>query len=52
MLPELDGCIETYPIGAMKPDKRDEEFDIAIEEIKAIDERLDKLKARAKAHIN
>lgn len=52
MLPELDGCIETYPIGAMKPVKRDEEFDIAIEEIKAIDERLDKLKARAKAHIN
>ena len=32
MLPELDGCIETYPVGAMAEPKYDMEFDIMTDE--------------------
>ncbi len=51
MLPELDGCIETYPIGAMTEPKHDMEFDIMTDELVIIEERVDKLIARIKSYI-
>ncbi|MBB6696692.1 cobaltochelatase subunit CobN [Clostridium algidicarnis] len=52
MLPELDGCIETNPIGAMCEPKYDEEFDVLIEELEVIEERADRLASRIKRQIN
>lgn len=52
MLPELDGAIETYPIGAMADPKYNEEFDVMTNELQLIDDRVDKLVARVKNHIN
>lgn len=51
MLPELDGCIETYPIGAMDEQKYDEEFDIMTDELTLIDDRVDKLISRVQSYI-
>lgn len=51
MLPELDGCIETYPIGAMTEPFHNEDFDILTEELTLIDERVDMLLSRIKRHI-
>lgn len=51
MLPELDGCIETYPVGAMSELKYDSEFDIMTDELVVIDERVDKLISRIKTYI-
>ncbi|MBU5428260.1 cobaltochelatase subunit CobN [Tissierella pigra] len=51
MLPELDGCIETYPIGAMTEPKYDSEFDIMTDELTIIEERVDKLVSRIKSYI-
>jgi cobaltochelatase CobN len=51
MLPELDGCIETYPVGAMAEPKYDMEFDIMTDELVIIDERVDKLISRIKSYI-
>jgi cobaltochelatase CobN len=51
MLPELDGCIETYPVGAMDEPKYDEEFDVMTDELNLIDERVDKLITRIQSYI-
>lgn len=51
MLPELDGCIETYPIGAMTEPFHNKDFDILTDELTLIDERVDMLLARIKRHI-
>ncbi|MCB2289416.1 cobaltochelatase subunit CobN [Clostridium sp. CS001] len=51
MLPELDGCIETYPIAAMCEPKYDKEFDISIEELEIIEERADRLASRIKRQL-
>ncbi|MCT4596679.1 MAG: magnesium chelatase subunit H [Vallitalea sp.] len=48
MLPELDGAIETYPIGAMAAPKYNSEFDIEIRELSLIDDRVLKLVSRVK----
>lgn len=52
MLPELDGAIETYPVGVMAYPKYNEEFDIMTNELQIIDDRVDKLVSRIKKHIN
>ncbi|HML49181.1 MAG TPA: cobaltochelatase subunit CobN, partial [Clostridia bacterium] len=43
MLPELDGCIETLPIGAMGAPRHDARYDVSLEALQIIDERLDRL---------
>lgn len=48
MLPELDGAIETYPIGAMKCNEKNEEFNIELNELTIIEDRLEKLISRIK----
>jgi cobaltochelatase CobN len=48
MLPELDGCIETYPVAAIETISKNEEFNLELNELKVIDERVDKLAARVK----
>lgn len=50
-LPELDGAIETYPIGATKEMEPDEEYGIRLTEIIPIQERLEHLVDRVKRHI-
>jgi cobaltochelatase CobN len=52
MLPELDGCIETYPVGAMGEPQYDAEFDIMTDELTLIDERVDKLISRIQSYIH
>jgi len=44
-LPELDGCIETYPIGAMQPNR------LGFEEATLIEERIERLVARVQRWI-
>lgn len=51
MLPELDGCIETYPVGAMSEPKFHEAFNIATVELELIEERVEKLIGRVKKQI-
>lgn len=51
MLPELDGAIETFPIGAMAHPEYNNEFDILTEELEIIEERLEKLVNKVKKHI-
>ncbi|MCQ1528365.1 magnesium chelatase subunit H [Lutispora saccharofermentans] len=46
MLPELDGCIETYPVGALANCGRSEELDVELNKLRIIDERLNKLTSR------
>jgi cobaltochelatase CobN len=48
MLPELDGAIETYPIGAMAVPKYNSEFDIEVRELSLINDRVMKLVSRVK----
>ena len=48
MLPELDGCIETYPVGAMESTEISDTFDLALNELSMIEERANKLAARVK----
>lgn len=48
MLPELDGCIETIPVGAIKVNDKDEELDVEISEVDLIWERVEKVVARVK----
>ncbi|HCJ57053.1 MAG TPA: magnesium chelatase subunit H, partial [Clostridiaceae bacterium] len=42
MLPELDGCIETYPVGALENCGRSEELNLELNRLRIIDERLSK----------
>ncbi len=47
MLPELDGCIETYPVAAKTAPLRDERYDVCTDEYTIIGERLEHLARRA-----
>lgn len=51
MLPELDGCIETYPIGAMESLGTHPIYGFEINQLVTIDERVDKLISRTKSWI-
>ncbi|MCK4257648.1 MAG: magnesium chelatase subunit H [Halanaerobiales bacterium] len=46
MLPELDGCIENILVGALVEENYNHEFDLEINKIDLIDERVDKLISR------
>lgn len=46
MLPELDGCLETYPVAAKTEPVYDRDFDVDIDELALISERADRLLAR------
>lgn len=48
MLPELDGTIETFPVGAMSKAGRNEEYDIEVSELALIEDRVEKLVQRAR----
>lgn len=48
MLPELDGAIETYPVGAMKCNGINDEFNIELNELSIIEERVEKLIGKIK----
>ncbi len=48
MLPELDGCIETVPVGGLAETGFDGELAIDIQELRLIDERADTAAARIK----
>lgn len=48
MLPELDGCIETIPVGALAASHYDAELQLEIHELTLIEERADKVVARIK----
>lgn len=52
MLPELDGCIETYPVGAMSITKESQSYQLEIKQLTLIEERVNKLISRIKAIIN
>lgn len=51
MLPEQDGAMLTLPVGAKTEPMYDEEFDVASDEIKIIEERLEALADRAERFI-
>ena len=51
MLPELDGCIETYPVGAMTEPKYNSDFDILTDELELIEERAERLISRIKRQL-
>lgn len=51
MLPEQDGAMLTLPVGAKTEPMYDEEFDVASDEIKIIEERLEALADRAEKFI-
>lgn len=46
MLPELDGCIETIPIGALASAVYDADLEIRIQELTLIEERANKVVSR------
>ncbi len=48
MLPELDGCIETYPIGSLECSDVAAGFDFELDRLMPIAERIEKLAARVK----
>lgn len=48
MLPELDGCIETIPVGAMVKKEREQKYNVEISELSLIPERADKIVKRVK----
>ena len=52
MLPEQDGAVLTVPVGAKTEPLYNEEFDVATDEIKIIDERLESLKSRTEKYIS
>ena len=52
MLPELDGCIDLLPIGAMKKISKDNELEVVINELTIIDDRCEKVVEMAKNLIN
>lgn len=51
MLPELDGSLDTIPIGAMSEATIDEDFQIETHELVAIEERMTRLASRVKKYI-
>ncbi len=48
MLPELDGCIETIPVGAMSEPSLDDETGIELRSLTLIEERVDRLVSRVR----
>lgn len=48
MLPELDGCIETIPVGAMVKKEKDQKYNVEISELSLIEERADRVAGRVK----
>lgn len=46
MLPELDGCLETYPVGAMASQGRIDRFDLELMGLSVIEERAERFAAR------
>ncbi|SDZ13819.1 cobaltochelatase CobN subunit [Proteiniborus ethanoligenes] len=51
MLPELDGAIETYPVGAIVENKWNEEYGVELIEVDIIEDRVIKLINRIKKWI-
>ncbi len=49
MLPELDGCIETIPVGAMVKKEKDQKYNVEISKLSLISERADKVVKRVKS---
>lgn len=49
MLPELDGCIETIPVGALSSAVYDADLNIGIQEVTLIEERVNKVISRIKS---
>lgn len=49
MLPELDGCLETYSVAAMSEPRHDSEFDVDTLELEIIPERVERLAGRVKS---
>ncbi|MCJ7842334.1 cobaltochelatase subunit CobN [Lederbergia sp. NSJ-179] len=48
MLPELDGNIETFPVGVMDTAEQNQEFDVDIKRLTLIEDRAEKLVSRVK----
>ncbi len=51
MLPELDGAIQTFPIGAMNQNEYHKDYDIVTDELIGIDDRIKKLVGSVKKHV-
>ena len=51
MLPEFDGALETIPVGAKSAPRYNEKYDVVTDEIQIIDERLERLCAKARNYI-
>jgi len=51
MLPELDGAIHTYPVGALGDEYTDDELDVSFHELTLIDERVEALISRVKKYL-
>jgi cobaltochelatase CobN len=51
MLPELDGAIDTIPVGAMSEPRPDERYDTQVFDLVPIRERMERVAARAQRHI-
>lgn len=51
MLPELDGTIDTYPIAAKTSPRYNKDFDVYIEELEIIPERVERLVSRVRAQL-
>jgi cobaltochelatase CobN len=49
MLPELDGCTEAIPVGAMSEPSLDEKSGIELKDLALIEERADRLMARVES---
>ncbi|MDQ0252739.1 cobaltochelatase CobN [Evansella vedderi] len=52
MLPELDGNIETIPVGVMDSVERNEAFDVEIKQLHLIEDRAEKLVSRVEQWLN
>ena len=52
MLPELDGCIDTIPVGAVSEPEYNAEHDIYTEKLMLIEERADRLTGRVGKLLN
>lgn len=52
MLPELDGCIETVPVGGLDATAFDDELALEIQELRLIEERADKAVRRIERWLN
>lgn len=51
MLPELDGAVETIPVGAIKVSEFNKEFDVEVSELAIIEERVERITEKIKRWI-